>query len=151
MIFANDAEVKARRAEPYYTNSTQLPVHYTDDLLFALKHQERLQTKYTGGTVFHIFLGESANAESIKILVRKVLQKTRLPYITVTPTFSICPQHGYLRGKHEVCPRCHARCEVYSRIVGYIRPIENWNAGKQEEFKQRKTFDASIEAIASWK
>jgi len=96
-------------------------------------------------------LGESVNAEGIKILVRKVLEKTRLPYITVTPTFSICPQHGYLRGKHEKCPRCGMKCEVYSRIVGYIRPVENWNAGKQEEFKQRKTFDASIEAIASWR
>jgi len=143
--------VKTRGAEPYYTNSTQLPVHYTDDLLFALKHQERLQTKYTGGTVFHIFLGERASAESIKILVRKVLEKTRLPYITVTPTFSICPQHGYLKGRHETCPRCNAKCEVYSRIVGYIRPVENWNAGKQEEFRQRKTFDTSIEAIASWR
>ena len=151
IIFANDAEVKARGAEPYYTNSTQLPVNYTDDLIFALKHQERLQIKYTGGTVFHIFLGESVNAEGVKILVRKVLEKTRLPYITVTPTFSICPQHGYLKGKHEVCPKCNAKCEVYSRIVGYIRPVENWNAGKQEEFKERKTFDASIEAITSWR
>ncbi len=151
MIFANDVEVKTSGAEPYYTNSTQLPVHYTNDLLFALRHQERLQTKYTGGTVFHIFLGESTNAEGVKILVRKIFEKTRLPYITVSPTFSVCPKHGYLKGKHKLCPKCNAKCEIYSRIVGYIRPVENWNAGKQEEFKQRKTFDSSIKAIAKWK
>ncbi len=151
MIFANDVEVKTRGAEPYYTNSTQLPVYYTSDLLFALKHQERLQTKYTGGTVFHIFLGESTSAEGVKILVRKIFEKTRLPYITVSPTFSICPKHGYLKGKHELCPKCSAKCEIYSRIVGYIRPVENWNAGKQEEFRQRKTFDSSLQAMVKWK
>ncbi|HIQ50280.1 MAG TPA: ribonucleoside triphosphate reductase [Nanoarchaeota archaeon] len=151
IIFANDVEVKTKGAQPYYTNSTNLPVYYTDDLIFALKHQERLQTKYTGGTVFHIFLGESTEPQSVKILVRKIFEKTRLPYITITPTFSVCPNHGYLKGKQETCPKCNSKCEIYSRIVGYIRPVENWNEGKKEEFKQRKTFDTSLKAVSVWK
>ena len=151
IIFANDADVRARGAAPYYTNSTQLPVYYTDDLIFALRHQERLQTKYTGGTVFHIFLGEATTPEGAKILVRKVFEKTSLPYITLSPTFSICPNHGYVAGRHETCPTCGARCEIYSRIVGYIRPVEQWNDGKRAEFEQRKTFEKSASRVVQWK
>lgn len=146
---ANDAEVQ-KGAEPYYTNSTQLPVHYTDDLFEALQIQDDLQTRYTGGTTFHIFLGEAVpSVESVKNLVRKVCNQFKLPYFTVTPTFSICPSHGYLSGEKFSCPICEAEgqetvCEVYSRVVGYIRPIDQWNAGKQEEFKERKMFDKAL-------
>ncbi len=137
-------------AKPYYTNSTQLPVSYTNDLFEALKHQEKLQEKYTGGTVFHIFLGEKQpNSQLVKELIRKVLGRFRLPYITISPTFSICPTHGYLFGEHKTCPKCklageEVSCEVYSRIVGYIRPVEQWNEGKQSEFIDRKLFDTAL-------
>ncbi len=126
---------------PYYTNSTQLPVNYDGDLFSALELQEDCQKKYTGGTVFHAFLGERIfNTESIKSLLKKVFTKFSLPYFTLTPTFSICPNHGYLNGEHFNCPECGAPSEVYSRIVGYLRPVQQWNNGKQEEYKERKTF-----------
>ena len=149
IIVANEAEYK-KGAEPYYTNSTQLPVKYTDDLFEALQIQDELQTRYTGGTTFHIFLGESiSSVESVKKLVSKVCNQFKLPYFTVTPTFSICPSHGYLSGEKYSCPICEAEgkqtaCEVYSRVVGYIRPIDQWNAGKQEEFKERRMFDKAL-------
>ncbi|MCD6410530.1 anaerobic ribonucleoside-triphosphate reductase [bacterium] len=128
---------------PYYTNSTQLPVNFTDDLFEALKFQDDLQCKYTGGTVFHIFLGEKApNVDTVKALVKKVFEQFKLPYITITPTFSICPVHGYIAGEHFYCPKCTVKqpCEVYSRVVGYLRPVSQWNFGKQQEFKERKEF-----------
>jgi anaerobic ribonucleoside-triphosphate reductase len=128
---------------PYYTNSTHLPVNYTDDIFEALDHQDQLQCSYTGGTVAHLFLGESLpDIESVKKLVRKVFEKYHLPYITITPTFSICPTHGYLSGKKFTCPKCTIEqpCEVYSRIVGYLRPVNQWHAGKQQEFKERKEY-----------
>jgi len=128
---------------PYYTNSSQLPVNYTDDLFETLKLQDDIQCKYTGGTVLHLFLGEQIyDVKNIKALVKKVFESFRLPYITVTPTFSICPVHGYLSGEHFECPKCTIKqpCEVYSRIVGYLRPIRQWNSGKQQEFKERKEF-----------
>ena len=128
---------------PYYTNSTQLPVNFTDDVFEALKLQDELQCKYTGGTVLHIFLGERMQSgEGVKKVVKKVFENFRLPYITITPTFSICPVHGYLSGEHFFCPKCTVKqpCEVYSRIVGYLRPVQQWNLGKQEEFKQRREF-----------
>jgi len=146
---ANEMEV-AGGAEPYYTNSTQLPVHYTDDLFEALTIQDELQTLYTGGTTFHIFLGEAVSSvDGVKKLVKKVCDQFSLPYFTITPTFSICPQHGYIKGQNYECPICAAEgkitsCEVYSRVVGYLRPVDQWNAGKQEEFKERKTFDKAI-------
>ncbi|HWP97374.1 MAG TPA: ribonucleoside triphosphate reductase [Syntrophomonadaceae bacterium] len=150
IMVANEADYR-RGAEPFYTNSTQLPVNYTDDLFKALSLQEPLQTRYTGGTVFHIFLGESVpSIESAKKLVRKVCQQFTLPYFTLSPTFSICPQHGYLNGKNLLCPHCAEEgretvCEVYSRVVGYLRPIDQWNAGKQAEFESRKLFDRALE------
>jgi ribonucleoside-triphosphate reductase len=126
---------------PYYTNSSTLPVDSDLDLFEAMEHQEDLQTLYSGGTVFHIFLGESLeDGGNCGNLVRKVAANTRLPYFTLTPTFSICPDHGYLRGKHFKCPTCGRDCEVYSRVVGYYRPVRNWNEGKQEEFRQRREF-----------
>jgi ribonucleoside-triphosphate reductase len=143
MIFANDSAVKAKKAEPYYTNSSQLPVNHTNDIFEALDLQDGLQTKYTGGTVLHGFLGERINnIGTTKKLVRKIAEKYTLPYFTLTPTFSICPVHGYLSGEHKFCPKCviEQKTEVYSRVVGYIRPIDQWNNGKQAEFSDRKEF-----------
>jgi ribonucleoside-triphosphate reductase len=128
-------------AEPYYTNSTQLPVNFTDDVFESLDLQDELQTKYTGGTVLHLFAGERIeNPDTVKILIKKICENYRLPYFTITPTFSICPTHGYLSGENMICPKCGAECEVYSRVVGYLRPVKQWNKGKKEEFKQRKSF-----------
>ncbi|MBI4101632.1 MAG: ribonucleoside triphosphate reductase [Candidatus Nealsonbacteria bacterium] len=128
---------------PYYTNSTHLPVNYTDDAFEALKLQDDLQCRYTGGTVLHLFMGEKlSDVQSVKNLVRVVCEKFHLPYITITPTFSICPTHGYVAGEHFLCPHCAIKqpCEVYSRIVGYLRPIQQWNDGKKEEFKWRREY-----------
>jgi len=133
--------ITAGKDVPYYTNSTQLPVDYNEDLFSALGLQDNLQTKYTGGTVFHAFLGERIfDPESVKSLIKKVFKKFHLPYFTLTPTFSICPEHNYINGEHFTCPECGEKTEVYSRIVGYLRPVQQWNEGKQEEFKQRKEF-----------
>ena len=128
---------------PYYTNSSQLPVGFTDDVFQALDLQNDIQTKYTGGTVLHIFLGENiSDSNMAKNLVRKIFENYSLPYITLTPTFSICPTHGYISGEHFECPQCTIKqpCEVYSRVVGYIRPVQQWHKGKQEEYKERKEF-----------
>jgi ribonucleoside-triphosphate reductase len=128
---------------PYYTNSTQLSVGYTDDIFEALNLQDEIQCKYTGGTVHHIFLGEEiSDLQTTKNLIKKVFEKYHLPYITLTPTFSICPVHGYLSGKHWTCPKCviEQPCEVYSRVVGYYRPVKQHNIAKQQEFKDRKEF-----------
>ena len=123
---------------PYYTNSSHLPVNFTDDPLEALDHQDALQTKYTGGTVLHLFLGERiSDWETCRTFVKKVAQKYHLPYFTITPTFSICPSHGYIRGEEGTCTTCGATCEVWSRIVGYFRPIGEWNKGKKSEYKDR--------------
>jgi len=144
IIVANEEEVK-KGAAPYYTNSTHLPVYYTDDLWEYLRHQDPLQTKYTGGTVAHVWLGESnPPVESVASLVRKICENFKLPYFTLTPTFSICPEDGYLSGEQHTCPKCGRTTEVYSRVVGYLRPVEQWNQGKQEEFKQRRVFDKAL-------
>ncbi|KXB05091.1 ribonucleoside-triphosphate reductase [candidate division MSBL1 archaeon SCGC-AAA261O19] len=134
--------VAAGEKEPYYTNSTQLPVNKTTDVIYAIEQQEDLQKLYTGGTVLHIFLGEPmASGEACKRLVRKIMENTGMPYITITPTYSICPDHGYISGENPKCPTCGRETEVYSRVVGYYRPTQNWNPGKQEEFKQRTEYD----------
>jgi len=126
---------------PYLTNSTQLPVDFTDDLWEALNLQNDLQTTYTGGTIFHIFLGEEMdNWKQARTLVKKVAQTTKIPYFTITPTFSVCMTDGRFKGKVEKCPKCGGETEVYSRIVGYLRPVSRWNKGKDMEFKERKTF-----------
>ncbi len=146
IIVANENDYQ-QGSQPYYTNSTQLPVGYTDDLFEALRLQDDLQIKYTGGTVFHTFIGErQLDSNAIKKLVHKVFNHFKLPYLTLSPTFSICPEHGYIYGEHNTCPQCEANgkeqeCTVFSRIVGYLRPVNQWNNGKQEEFKERKLFD----------
>ncbi|MCX6763602.1 MAG: ribonucleoside triphosphate reductase [Candidatus Moranbacteria bacterium] len=143
IIFANDEAVKKEKAEPFYTNSSQLPVQHTEDIFEALDLQNNLQTKYTGGTVLHGFLGERiSDIKTTKKLVRKIAENYEIPYFTLTPTFSVCPAHGYLAGEHEFCPKCviKQKTEVYSRVVGYIRPVEQWNKGKQEEYKNRREF-----------
>ena len=133
---------------PYYTNSSQLPVGFTDDVFEALSLQNDLQTKYTGGTVLHVFLGEKiSDPNAAKNLVKKIFEKYSLPYITLTPTFSICPTHGYIAGEHFECPQCAIKqpCEVYSRVVGYIRPVQQWHKGKQQEYTERKEFACPTE------
>lgn len=132
---------------PYYTNSTHLPVGYTDDIFEALDLQDELQCKYTGGTVLHGFVGERiSDPETCKKLVRKIAHNYKLPYFTITPTFSVCPDHGYIAGEHSHCKKetasgaCERQCEVFSRVVGYYRPVQSWNDGKREEFRQRKAY-----------
>ena len=126
---------------PYYTNSSHLPVNYTDDIFSALDIQDELQTLYTSGTVFHAFLGEKLpNWESAAELVRKIADNYKLPYYTLSPTYSVCSEHGYIAGEHYTCPICGKKSEVYSRITGYYRPVQNWNDGKTQEFKERKVY-----------
>lgn len=124
---------------PYLTNSTQLNVDATRDVWEAIQHQQDIQPLYTGGTIFHTFLPEAIDPETCKKLVRKIAE-TRLPYFSITPTFSVCEGHGYLKGQHPTCPHCGAETEVYSRIVGYLRPIKTWNDGKQQEFRERTPY-----------
>ncbi|QAY69664.1 ribonucleoside triphosphate reductase [Xylanimonas protaetiae] len=127
--------------EPYYTNSSQLPVSFTDDPFEALEQQEELQVKYTGGTVLHLYMGERiSDAEACKTLVRRSLESFRLPYITVTPTFSVCELHGYLPGEQTECERCGRITEVWTRVMGYLRPVSSFNTGKQGEYHERVTF-----------
>jgi len=143
IICANEDEYKAGAA-PYYTNSTHLPVNYTDDLFETLTHQDELQSKYTGGTVLHVFLGEQiSDINILKRLLKKIAQNYKLPYFTLTPTFSVCSSHGYINGQHEKCPVCGDQTEVYSRVVGYLRPVKQWNNGKIAEFTMRKTYKAA--------
>jgi ribonucleoside-triphosphate reductase len=126
------------KREPFYTGSTLLPAYHEINLVDALRHQEPLQTLYTGGTVWHFYLGESPEPRATALLMRRACENFRIPYYSITPTYSICPNHGYLAGENWKCPTCGADCDVYSRVVGYFRPVKNWNAGKQEEFRQRK-------------
>lgn len=141
-IITANPEAFREGAAPYYTNSTHLPVNYSDDIFEVLTLQDELQTKYTGGTVLHLFTGEkNMSGLAAKNLIRKITNNFRLPYITISPTFSICPSHGYVVGEYFACPKCDADCEVYSRIVGYMRPVNQWNNGKQQEFKDRKLFN----------
>lgn len=136
----NEEEYKQGK-EPFYTNSTHLPVNYSEDVFEVLDIQDDLQAKYTGGTVLHIFVGERIkDTESLKQFIKTVCTKYRLPYFTVTPTFSVCPSCGYVSGEHALCPKCKDECEVYSRVVGYLRPVQQWNKGKKQEFCTRKTY-----------
>ncbi|MEU6826640.1 ribonucleoside triphosphate reductase, partial [Streptomyces atriruber] len=126
---------------PYYTNSSQLPVGWTDDPFRALEMQDELQTKYTGGTVLHLYMSERiSDAEACRKLVRRALERFSLPYLTVTPTFSICPRHGYLAGEHTTCPTCEGACEVWTRVMGYHRPVSSFNIGKKGEHAERVHF-----------
>lgn len=140
IVCANEADYKEGH-EPFYSNSTHLPVNYTDDIFEALDHQDELQIRYTGGTVLHGFVGEKIdNPQGLKTLVRLICQQYRLPYFTITPTFSVCGSCGYLPGEHFKCVKCQKECEVYSRVVGYLRPVAQWNKGKKEEFTERNTY-----------
>lgn len=123
---------------PYYTNSSWLPVGFTESISYILNNQDELQSKYTGGTVQHLFLGEKPEPDKLKRFIRQVFEKYTLPYISITPTFSVCSECGYIEGEHSACPKCGKECEIYSRVVGYLRPVSNWNDGKKEEFKDRK-------------
>ncbi|HNR80989.1 MAG TPA: ribonucleoside triphosphate reductase [Candidatus Pacearchaeota archaeon] len=146
-----DIVAAGTKKSPYYTNSSQLPVNFTDDVFEALKLQDEIQCRYNGGTVQHLFLGERlSDTQSVKALVRKIFEKFRLPYITLTPTFSICPTHGYIAGEHFKCPKCAIEqpCEVYTRVVGYLRPVAQFNAGKQQEYKDRKEYRVKKETLA---
>ena len=126
---------------PYYTNSSHLPVGYSEDIFSALDVQDELQTLYTSGTVFHAFLGEKLpDWKAAANLVRKIAENYRLPYYTMSPTYSVCKNHGYLAGEVHTCPKCGERAEVYSRITGYYRPVQNWNDGKSQEYLDRKTY-----------
>ena len=140
IMCANEREV-ADGASPFYTNSTMLPVNYTDDLVETLDLQDDLQVRYTGGTVLHVFLGEQVtDSNAVKSLVKKITSGYRLPYMTLSPTFSVCPSHGYIKGEQFKCPTCESTTEVYSRVVGYLRPVGQWNDGKQAEFALRRTY-----------
>jgi ribonucleoside-triphosphate reductase (formate) len=133
--------ITAGEKVPYYTNSTQLPVGFTDDIFETLELQDELQSLYTGGTVLHLYLGEQIkDLNTAKSLIKKVFTKYKLPYISLTPTFSICNDHGYISGEHYTCPECGAATEVWSRVVGYLRPVRNFNTGKREEYEQRKKY-----------
>ncbi|SDZ04554.1 ribonucleoside-triphosphate reductase class III catalytic subunit [Proteiniborus ethanoligenes] len=128
--------------EPYYTNSTQLPVDHTKDIFEAIEHQDKLQTLYTGGTVLHGFIGEEIDSpETVKLLLKRAFENSRIPYLTITPTYSICPDHGYLKGEQFTCPECSKETEVWTRVVGFHRPVQSWNKGKKEEYKDRVEFD----------
>ena len=142
--FANGigAEVKC----PFYTNSSHLPVNYTDDLFELMDLQDNLQTKYTGGTVIHFFLGERMDdPQTLKKLVKTICENYKLPYFTFSPSFSICKNHGYIVGEHSECPKCGEATEVYSRVVGFLRPVSQWNKGKQAEFEMREHYDNAAE------
>lgn len=142
--FANGigSEVKC----PFYTNSSHLPVNYTDDLFELMDLQDNLQTKYTGGTVIHFFLGERMDdPQTLKKLVKTICENYKLPYFTFSPSFSICKNHGYIVGEHPECPKCGEATEVYSRVVGFLRPVSQWNKGKQAEFEMREHYDNAAE------
>jgi ribonucleoside-triphosphate reductase len=140
IICANE-DTYSNENSPFYTNSSQLPVNYTDDVFEMLDLQDELQAKYTGGTVQHLFMGERVeDTEALKSLVKTVAQNYKLPYFSITPTFSVCPNCGYIDGEHHLCEKCGSECEVYSRVVGYLRPVKQWNNGKKAEFEIRKLY-----------
>ena len=126
---------------PIYTNSTQLPVNYSSDIYEVLDLQNELQAQYTGGTVQHVFLGEAEpNPTAVKLFIKSVCENYQIPYFTISPSFSICPNHGYLNGEVESCPTCRQPTEIYSRVVGYMRPVKQWNEGKRAEFAKRSHY-----------
>ena len=136
-----DSIITAGDEVPYYSNSTQLPVGYSDDIFEVLELQDELQTLYTGGTVQHLYLGEAVEDINVcKRLIQKIFSKHKIPYISITPTFSICESHGYISGEHFTCPECGVEAEVWSRVTGYLRPVKNYNLGKKAEYKQRRKF-----------
>jgi len=148
IVCGNESEYKSG-SEPFYTNSTHLPVNFSEDIFEVLDLQDNLQTRYTGGTVLHGFIGEEINnIKGLKSLIKTICSKYRLPYFTITPTFSICPSCGYIAGEHQFCDKCQSLCEVYSRVVGYLRPTQQWNKGKQAEFVRRKPYSLKNSFLA---
>ncbi|MCK4809961.1 MAG: ribonucleoside triphosphate reductase [Candidatus Omnitrophica bacterium] len=138
IICGNESDYREGKP-PFYTNSTQAPVNHTDDMFELLDLQDEIQTKYTGGTVLHLYVGEEIkDTRALKKLIRKICLKYKLPYFSITPTFSVCPSCGYLPGEVKTCVKCGNACEIFSRVVGYLRPVTQWNEGKKEEFKKRK-------------
>ena len=151
IIIANEEEYK-KGASAFYTNSSHLPVNYTDDIFEMLDIQDSLQTKYTGGTVVHLFLGERiTDPSAVPVLVRKNCENFKLPYFTLTPTFSVCGSHGYISGENFSCPTCGNECEIYSRVVGYLRPVSQWNASKQSEYHIRTMYKPELQNSLSLK
>jgi ribonucleoside-triphosphate reductase len=143
-------EGEGKDANPYYTNSSHLPVSYTSDVFEALEHQDAMQTLYTSGTVFHAFLGEKlSNWKEAALMVKKISENFKLPYYTLSPIYSICPEHGYIAGEHFTCPKCGKESEVYSRITGYYRPVKNWNKGKEAEYKNRKVYNFETSVLTA--
>ena len=128
-------------SEQYYTNSSQLQVGYTDDLWEMCRLQDNLQTKYTGGCVEHLYLGERIPHEQVKTIIKAIFTKFKMPYISLTPSFSVCPQHGYINGEPETCPTCGGEVENYTRVCGYLRPKKQFNPGKLQETKDRKMYN----------
>lgn len=150
IVCSNEAQYHQGGMAPYYTNSTQLPVEFSENIFDALDLQDNLQTQYTGGTVFHGFVGEEiSDPNMVKELVRIITSRYSVPYFTLTPTFSVCPSHGYIRGEQFDCPTCGMETEVYTRVVGYLRPVKRWNNGKQAEYARRKTFVLSESSVTS--
>lgn len=148
--YPNIISASDNKDAPYYTNSSHLPVGYTNDIFEALDVQDGLQTLYTSGTVFHAFLGQKLPSwESCMKLVRKIAENYKLPYYTISPTYSVCVDHGYIEGEQYICPICGKKTEVYSRITGYYRPVQNWNIGKTEEFKHRKTYNIESSKVGA--
>ena len=144
--------ITAGENESYYTNSTQLPVGHTKDIFEALELQEPLQTRYTGGTVLHGFIGEEIeSAQTVKSLIKKAFANSEIPYLTITPTYSICPSHGYLKGEQFSCPDCGQDTEVWTRVVGFHRPVQSWNKGKKEEYRERVEFDPAVSLVPAGK
>ena len=140
-IICGNEEAYRNGCEPFYTNSSHVPVGYSSDIFEVLKLQDPLQKLYTGGTVLHGFIGERIDdPEMVKKVVKKICEQFHLPYFTITPTFSVCPQCGYVAGEHKACPKCSHECEIYSRVVGYLRPVKQWNKGKKQEFVERVTY-----------
>lgn len=137
----SDIKVSGSETIPFLTNSTQLPVDFSDNMFEAIEHQNEIQSLYTGGTMFHTFIGEeSPSPEIVASLVKKICENTKLPYFSITPTFSICENHGYFSGEHFLCPECQGEMTIYSRVVGYYRPVKSWNDGKKQEYSTRKEF-----------
>ncbi|TVR08328.1 MAG: ribonucleoside triphosphate reductase [Planctomycetota bacterium] len=150
ILVANECACRDEGAEPFYTNSSHLPVGHSDDVMAVLDHQDDFQCSYTGGTVLHAFAGEAmADPQAVKRFVQIVCRNHRLPYFTFTPTFSVCPEHGYLQGEQHNCPQCGRESEIYSRVVGYLRPVQQWNAGKQAEWGQRQPYAVAEAAVSS--
>ena len=144
--------ITAGEDDVYYTNSAQLPVGFGEDIMETVRLQDEIQSLFTGGTVQHLYLGESVkDINAAKKLIKKIFETSKMPYISITPTFSVCPNHGYIDGEHFTCPECGADAEVYTRVVGYLRPVQNFNNGKKEEWRERVKYELKPEQLKNVK